>query len=88
LLAHGESPRVKDLNKANKLRLQAFPSADGGVRLAGFVNGAKVATATEGPDAAAKLPGRYTTIVVGSSKGAKGASASFDDLQVAVPDPF
>lgn len=87
LLAHGESNAVKDLNQANKVRLQAF-SGGGDVRLVAFVNGKKVASAVETADAAAKIAGRFSTIAVGSNKGAKGASASFDDLTVLVPDPF
>jgi hypothetical protein len=88
ILANGQSPKVKDVNKANKLRLQAFAGDNGAVNLAGFVNGKKVATAAETSDAAAKVPGRYSTVTVGSNKGAKGATASFDDLQVSVPNPF
>ncbi|MEK6278696.1 MAG: hypothetical protein AABM29_11860 [Actinomycetota bacterium] len=88
VLAQGRSPKVKDVNKANKLRLQAFADDSGALRLAGFVNGKQVASALESSDAAAKLPGRYSTIEVGSNKGAKGATASFDDLQVSVPNPF
>jgi hypothetical protein len=88
VLSQGRSPKVKDVNKANKLRLQAFDGDTGDLNLAGFVNGKKVASASESSDAAAKLPGRYSTIAVGSNKGAKGATASFDDLQISVPDPF
>jgi hypothetical protein len=38
--------------------------------------------------AAAALSGRFSTVSVGSKKAATGAAGSFDDLTVAVPDPF
>jgi hypothetical protein len=88
LLAHGESAKVKNINQANKLRLQAFATDTDEVRLTAFVNGRKLASVTEAKDAAAKLSGRFSTVSVGSAKAAKGAAASFDDLTVAVPDPF
>jgi hypothetical protein len=88
VLAQGRSGKVKDVNKANKLRLQAFNGDNGDLGLAGFVNGKKVAAVRESSDAAAKLPGRFSTITVGSNKGAMGAAASFDDLQISVPNPF
>lgn len=87
LLSHGESKAIKDINQPNKVRLQGF-SGGGDLKLVAFVNGKKVGSATETADAAAKLSGRYSTISVGSNKGAKGAAASFDDLTIAVPDPF
>jgi hypothetical protein len=88
VLAHGQSGAVKDVNKANKLRLQAFAGGGGDLRLVGLVNGHKLAAVTEGSNAAARIPGSFSTILVGSNKSAKGAVASFDDLQVSVPDPF
>ena len=88
LLAHGDASAVKPLGQANKLRLQAFPSPDGGTRLTGFVNGRKVASVIEDAHTSSTLGGRFSTVSVGAAKAAKGASASFDDLTVAVPDPF
>jgi hypothetical protein len=87
LLANGKSNAVRDINKANKVRLQAF-AGGGDVRLVAFVNGKKVATAVETGNASARISGRFSTISVGSAKNAKGASASFDNLTVSVPDPF
>jgi hypothetical protein len=88
LLAHGDASAVKDVGQANKLRLQAFPSPDGGTRVTAFVNGRKLASVVEDAHTASTLGGRYSTVAVGAAKAAKDASASFDDLTVAVPDPF
>jgi hypothetical protein len=88
LLAHGDANAVKGVGQPNKLRLQAFPSPDGGTRVTAFVNGRKLASVVEDAHTASTLGGRFSTVAVGSAKAAKGASASFDDLTVAVPDPF
>jgi hypothetical protein len=88
LLAHGDAAAVKDVGQPNKLRLQAFPSPDGGTRVTAFVNGRKLASVLEDAHTASTLGGRFSTVAVGAAKAAKGASASFDDLTVAVPDPF
>jgi hypothetical protein len=88
VIAHGESGAVKGINKANKLRLQAFAGGGGDLRLVGLIGGRKLAAVTETSNEAAKIPGSFSTILVGSNSSAKGASASFDDLQVSVPDPF
>jgi hypothetical protein len=88
LLAHGDANSVKAVGQPNKLRLQAFPSPDGSTRLTGFVNGHKVASVVEDAHTASTLGGRFSTVSVGAAKAVKGASASFDDLTVAVPDPF
>jgi hypothetical protein len=88
LLAKGTASKVKGVGKPNKLRLQAFPTADGGVRVTAFVNGAKLASAIDDAHSASTLGGRSSTVSVGAAKAAKGARASFDDLTVAVPDPF
>jgi hypothetical protein len=88
LLAHGKSSAVKGIGKANKLRLQAFSHADGTTRITAFVNGKKIPSVIDDSRTAASLTGRYSTLAVGSAKAANGASAAFDDLSVAVPDPF
>ena len=88
LLAHGDSKAVKGVGKPNKIRLQAFPTPDGGTRVAAFVNGKNVASVVEDAHTASTISGRFTTVAVGAAKAAKDASASFDDLTVAVPDPF
>jgi hypothetical protein len=88
LLAHGNASAVADVGKPEKMRLQAFPAPDGSTRLTAFVNGKKLTTVVDDAHTAATLTGRLSTVSVGSDKAAKGATASFDDLTVAVPDPF
>jgi hypothetical protein len=88
LLAKGKSKSVKGVGKPNKLRLQGFPTADGGLRLAAFVNGRSLAVVTEDSHTASTLGGRSSTLSVGSATAANGARASFDDLSIALPDPF
>jgi hypothetical protein len=88
LLAKGKASVVKDVGKPNKLRLQAFSAAGGETRVTAFVNGRKLASVVEDAHTATALSGTFSTLAVGSVKAANGASGSFDDLSVAVPDPF
>jgi hypothetical protein len=88
LLAHGKAKAVAPVGKAEKMRLQAFPTPDGSTRLTIFLNGKKLTTVVDDAHTAATLTGRFSAVSVGSNKAAKGAAASFDDLTVAVPDPF
>ena len=88
LLAKGKAPKIKGVGKPNKLRLQAFSTSDGTTQVIAWVNGGNVASVAEDAHTATALAGRFSTISVGSVKAAKGAAASFDDLSVAVPDPF
>ena len=88
LLAKGDASSVKAVGKPNKLRLQAFPTAAGQTRVTAYVNGRNVASVLEDAHTSSTVTGRLTTFSVGSAKAAKGAKASFDDLSVAVPDPF
>ena len=88
LLAKGDANAVKGVGKPNKLRLQAFPTPGGETRVTAYVNGRNVASVIEDAHAASTVTGRFSTLSVGSAKAAKGAKASFDDLRVAVPDPF
>ena len=88
LLANGPESTIKGIGKPNKLRLQAFPTSSGQVRVTAFVNGKRIASVVEEAHNASTVSGRFSTFGVGSAKAAKGASASFDDLTVAVPDPF
>lgn len=88
LLAKGPASVVKGVGKPNKLRLQAFPTTGGETRVTAFVNGRKVASVVEDAHTASTVTGRYSTLAVGSTKAANGAQASFDDLKIAVPDPF
>ncbi|MDQ2939484.1 MAG: hypothetical protein M3R23_03025 [Actinomycetota bacterium] len=88
LLAKGKASGIKAVGKPNKLRLQVFPTATGETHLTAFVNGKKLASVVDDAHTASTLTGRFSTVSVGSAKAAKGAAASFDDLTVAVPDPF
>jgi hypothetical protein len=88
LLGKGKASSIKGVGKPNKLRLQAFSTPDGTTSVLAFVNGRKVASATEDSHTATALSGRFSTVSVGSKKADNGAAASFDDLSVAVPDPF
>jgi hypothetical protein len=88
LLGKGKSKSIKGVGKPNKLRLQAFPTADGGLRLAAFVNGSSLPAVVEDSHTASTLGGRSSTLSVGSAKAANGARASFDDLSISLPDPF
>lgn len=88
LLAKGKAPKVKGVGKPNKLRLQAFSAPDGSTQVIAWVNGRNVASVAEDAHTATALSGRFSTISVGSAKADNGAAASFDDLSVAVPDPF
>jgi hypothetical protein len=88
LLGKGTSKFIKGVGKPNKLRLQGFPTADGGLRLAAFVNGHSLAAVVEDSHTASTLGGRSSTLSVGSAKAANGARASFDELSISLPDPF
>ena len=88
LLAKGDASSIKGIGKPNKLRLQAFPTPSGQTRVTAFVNGRNVGSVLEEAHSASTVTGRLTTVSVGSAKASKGAKASFDDISVAVPDPF
>jgi hypothetical protein len=81
---------VKELDKANQLRLRAFNVTSGPdkgrCRITAFVGKQKVADVTDA--AAGELDGRASGFSVGAGKNAKGAVASFDDVVVRVPNPF
>lgn len=88
LLAKGDANSIKAVGKPNKLRLLAFPTPSGQTRVTAYVNGRNVASVIEEAHSSSTVTGRLTTFSVGSQKAAKGAKASFDDVRVAVPDPF
>lgn len=77
-------------DKANQLRLRAFNATSGDERgncqLIAFIGGQQVAEATD--EGAGDLTGRASGFSVGSTKSAKGAQASVDDVVVRVPSPF
>jgi hypothetical protein len=90
VLGAGRAPRIGGINEANEMRLRAFnltATADpDDCRLLASVNGVQLAAVTD--PAAGPLAGRFSTVSVGSTRNARGAVASFDDLIVRVPDPF
>lgn len=88
VLAKGKASVIKPVGAANKLHLQAFQTPSGQTHLIAFVNGRNLAAVTEDPHTASTLTGRQSTISVGSDTAAKGAVASFDNLTIAVPNPF
>jgi hypothetical protein len=85
VVAVHKSSAVKGLNLANKLRLDANNTTDTSCRVTAYDNGKKLAAFTD--PACNQLSGRLSTFSVGSAKAANGALASFDNLQVSVPDP-
>jgi hypothetical protein len=90
LLDSGNSRRIEGVNDANRLGLRAFnltgTSDPDDCRLVATVNGQRVAVVTDRD--AGPLEGRLSTVLVGSTRSANGAVASFDDVLVRVPDPF
>ena len=85
VVASHKSSAVKGLNLANKLRLDAANTTNNSCRVTAYDNGKKLAAFTD--PACSDLSGRLSTFSVGSTKAAKGALASFDNLQVSLPDP-
>lgn len=83
-------PAVGGLDKANELRLRAFNITEGdekgNCRLLAFVGGKQVSNVID--EGTGELSGRASGFSVGSTKAAKGAEASFDDVVVRVPSPF
>jgi hypothetical protein len=81
---------VKGLEEANQLRLQAFNVTSGpekgSCHLIAYV-GAKVVADVTDPGAG-ELEGQAAGFSVGAPGGAKGTTASFDDVVVRVPSPF
>lgn len=77
-------------DKANQLRLRAFNITSGDERgncqLSAFIGGQLVAEVTD--QGAGDLTGSASGFSVGSTKNAKGAQASVDDVVVRVPSPF
>jgi hypothetical protein len=81
---------VGGADKANQLRLRAFNVTSGEGRgncqLLAFIGGKLIAEVTD--ESAGDLSGRASGFSVGSTKNAKGAQASVDDVVVRVPSPF
>jgi hypothetical protein len=81
---------VGGADKANQLRLRAFNvtagEGRGNCQLLAFIAGKLVAEVTD--EGAGALTGRASGFSVGSTKSAKGAQASVDDVVVRVPSPF
>jgi hypothetical protein len=85
VLASHKSSVVKGPNLANKLRLDAVNTTNASCRVTAYDNGKKLAAFTD--PACSDLSGRLSSFSVSSTKAANGALASFDNLQVSVPDP-
>jgi hypothetical protein len=85
---HGVATR--GVNRANELRLRAFNVTagpeKGSCRVLAFVGGEAVADVVD--SAAGDLQGRTSGFSVGAVGNAKGATASFDDVVVRIPNPF
>lgn len=81
---------VGGADKANQLRLRAFNVTSGEGRgncqLLAFLGGKLVAEFSD--EGAGDLTGTASGFSVGSTKNAKGAHASVDDVVVRVPSPF
>jgi hypothetical protein len=81
---------VGGADKANQLRLRAFNvtagEGKGNCQLLAFIGGRLIAEVTD--EGAGDLTGRASGFSVGSTKNAKGAQASVDDVVVRVPSPF
>jgi hypothetical protein len=85
-----EVAQIGGLDKPNQLRLRAFNVTSGEGRgscqILAFVGGELIAEVTD--EAAGELSGRASGFSVGSTRVAKGAQASVDDVVVRVPGPF
>jgi hypothetical protein len=55
-------------------------------RLLAKVNGQRLTVATD--SSSGQIAGRFSALSVGSTRNARAALASFDDVLVRVPDPF
>jgi hypothetical protein len=81
VMAKGDDKAIKGTDEPNVLTLSAV-----GAQIVGRVNGKKVAKATDGN--AGQVDGRKLELMLGyKKKRSKPASATFDDLEVQVPQP-
>lgn len=82
--------KTKGLNEANEIRLSAFNVTSGpergSARLIGYVGKQMVADVTD--SAAGELQDRASGVSLGAVGNAKGATGSFDDVIVRIPNPF
>lgn len=80
---------VKGVNRATELTLRAFNVTSGpekgSCRIRAFVGRRQIAEVVD--DSGGDLQGRASGFSVGARGGAKGATASFDDVVVRVPNP-
>lgn len=81
-----EVSAVQGLEKPNRLRLRAIDAGDGTCQLLAFIGRTKVAEATD--ETTAEVIGRYSGFSAGAATGARGITASFDDVVLRVPNPF
>jgi hypothetical protein len=81
---------IGGVEKPSQLRLQAFNitsgTEKGHCKLFAFIGGQQIAEVTD--EAAGDLSGRASGFSLGSTKAAKGAAASVDDVVIRIPAPF
>jgi len=77
---------LQGLDKANNLRFSVLKTGSAEAALVGYVGATQVLTATD--EGAGEVSGRFSGIVVGSSKNARGLIASADDVAVRIPSPY
>ena len=81
---------IGGVDKATQLRLRAFSvtagEGKGSCQLLAFIGGELIAEVTD--EGAGDLTGRASGFSLGSTKSAKGAQASIDDVVLRVPSPF
>lgn len=81
---------VKGVDKANTVRLRAVTlksgSEKGTTRLQGYVGSTLVARGAD--PAGGVLKGRYSAVVAGAARNARGLIVSADDFVVRIPSPY
>jgi hypothetical protein len=91
ILASGKAGSViKGFGQPNRLTLRAFNDVKGqpagSARLLAIVNGKRLAVINDREGG--KLESRNSTFSIGADRNATGASGSFVNLKLGVPDPF
>ncbi len=85
-----EVKQVRELNKANALRLRAFNITEGEekghAQVTAYLGSEPIAEVTDA--AAGELKGRFSAVVVGAVKNGNGVIASLDNVIVRLPSPF
>jgi len=85
-----EVKAIRELNKANALRLRAFNITEGEekghAQVTVYLGSEPIAEVTDA--AAGELKGRFSAVVVGAVKNGNGVIASLDNVIVRLPSPF